>query len=176
MNVVTQRVQGQLLTANGRTALLLHNPEPTPTQTAASLYLRFAFSLQGVETPIFPAELLDDWGNSIKRWPIYEWVADYADEFPRAEMFGFGGNGRETQAFLRDLELTERVHCYAFADKRSPIGEGVRVEAVLLPMVGVSEAVKMKRPLEGKRPLIEGKLSWWQVPPDTTHFHWPSAA
>ena len=174
MKVVTQRVQGKLLTANGRTALLLHNPEPTIEQTADSLYLRFAFVLQGVESPIFPAELLDDWGNSLKKWQMYEWILDYGDEFPRAEIFGFDGNGRETQCFLRDLEFTERVHCYVYGNKQTPIAEGVRVEAVLWPTEGVSESVKIKRPSEGKRPFIAAKLSWWQVPWGTTTFHFPN--
>ncbi|MCB8943717.1 MAG: hypothetical protein H6658_08170 [Ardenticatenaceae bacterium] len=173
MNVVTQRVQGKLLMENGRSALLLLNLDPTDEQTADSLYLRFAFILQGVETPIFPAELLDDWGNPVKKWAMYEWVAEYGDEFPRAEIFGLDGSGRETQCFLRDLETAERVHCYAYPDKRTPIAEGVRVEAVLLPTAGVGERVKTKRPLEGKRPFINAKLIWWQVPPITTHFNLP---
>ena len=143
MKVVAQRVQGKLLTANGRNTLLLHNPEPTAEETADSLYLRFAFVLQGIESPIFPAELLDDWGNPIKKWKMYEWILDYADEFPRAEIFGFDANGRETQCFLRDLEYAERVHCYAYADKELPIANGVRVEAVLLPTVGLGESVRV---------------------------------
>ena len=157
--------------ANGRTALLLHDSEPTAEETADILYLRFAFVLRGIETPIFPTELLDDWGNPVRKWKLYEWVEEFADEFPRAEIFGFDGQGRETQCFLRDLESEERVHCYAFADKVSSIHDGVRVEAVLLPTEEIGEQMKVKRPLEGKRPFINAKLSWWQVPLETSVFN-----
>ena len=170
MNVITQRVQGKLLVENGRTALLLHDPEPAVEETADLVYLRFAFVVQGVETPIFPAELLDDWGNSVKKWKLYEWVFEHGDEFPRAEIFGFDARGRETQCFLRDLEMEERVYCYAYADKQMPITDGVRLEAVLLPIEGISECVQVKRPLTGKRPFIIAKLSWWQVPSETSTF------
>jgi hypothetical protein len=168
MKVATQRVQGKLL---GRTALLLHNPEPTAEQTADSLYLRFAFVQRGVESLIFPAELLDDWGNSVKGWALYEWVLEFVDQFPRAEIFGFDRNGRETQAFLRDLEVMEPLRCFAFPDKETALAEGVLVEAILLPMAGVRNMEKIERPLlEDKRPLSAAKVTWWQAPPETESF------
>jgi hypothetical protein len=170
MKVVTQRVQGKLLQEDGRAALLLLNVEPTAEQTADSLYLRFAFVLRGVETSIFPAELLDDWGNSVKGWALYEWVLEYVDQFPRAEIFGFERNGRETQCFLRDLEVVEAVRCYAYSNKEMPLADGVLVEAILLPTAGVTSPEKIERPrIEGKRPLSAAKASWWQAPPETNN-------
>jgi len=172
MKVVTQRVQGKLLPANGRSALLLRNPEPAAEQMADSLYLRFAFVLQGVETVIFPAELLDDWGNSVRGWALYEWVLEFADQFPRAEIFGFDSKGGETQCFLRDLEVMEPVRCYAYLNKEAAPAEGVLVDTILLPTAGVKSAEKIERPLlEGKRQLQFARLTWWQVPPETTTFH-----
>jgi hypothetical protein len=171
MKVVMQHIQGKLLPQNGRTALLLHNLEPTAEQTADSLYLRFAFVLRGTETLIFPAELLDDWGNSVKGWALYEWVLEYADQFPRAEVFGFDSHGRQTQYFLRDLEVMEPLRCYAYPDKEIPLAEGFLLAAILLPTAGVTNVEKIERPLlEGRRPLSAAKVTWWQVPPDTKTF------
>jgi len=171
MKVVTQRVQGKLLPAKGRSALLLGNPEPTAEETADSLYLRFAFVLQGVETVIFPAELLDDWGNSVRGQALYEWVLEFADQFPRAEIFGFDGRGTETQCFLRDLEVMEPVRCYAYSNKEVALADGVLVEEILLPTAGVKSAEKIERPvLEEKRPLQFARVTWWQVPSETTTF------
>jgi hypothetical protein len=165
-------VQGKLLPANGRSALLLSNPEPAAEQTADSLILRFAFVLHGTEAAIFPAELLDDWGNSIQGRALYEWVLEFGDQFPRAEIFGFDSNGNEMQCFLRDLEVMEPLRCYAYSNKEAPLSEGVLVEAILLPTAGVKSVEKINRPLpEGKGPLPLARLTWWQVPPEATTFH-----
>lgn len=171
MKVVAQRVQGKLISENGRAALLLYNLEPTAEQTADSLYLRFAFVLRGVETHIFPAELLDDWGNAVTGWALYEWVLEYADQFPRAEIFGFDGQGREMQCFLRDLEVMEPVRCYAYPTNETAWAEGASLVAMLLPKEGITSAKPVERPiLEGKRPLSAAKVTWWQVPPTTKTF------
>ncbi len=66
MRAVSWHVQGSLFTGeNGRSALLLQNMEPE-SETAASLYLRFAFVTLGREEHIFPAFILDDWGKEIR--------------------------------------------------------------------------------------------------------------
>lgn len=169
MRVVTQRVQGKLLVDNGRYALLLLNQEPEQTADAL-LYLRFAYVFQGVETPIFPVSLLDDWGNEVEKKALFDWVREFADEFPRAELFGYEWDGTETQCFLRELELMEKLHCYAYTNKNAPLSDGVRVEAVLLADDGVAEVVKIKRPSVVKRPLSLAKLSWYQAPQTITGF------
>lgn len=172
MKGVTQRVQGKLLSDDGRTALLLYDLDPDQGQLTDILYLRFAFILRGVETPIFPVELLDDWGNAIKGWALYKWVLEYVDQFPRAEIFGFDVNGRETQYFLRDLEVMEPVRCYAYPTRETPLTEGALVAAVLLPTEGITSAKPVERPiLEEIRPLSTAKVTWWQVPPTTKTFN-----
>lgn len=166
MNAVKQRVQGQLLAANGRYALLLYNDQPEP-EAHPLVYLRFAFITLGVEDLIFPAFLLDDWGNEIKSVELYNWVDEFAPQFPRAELFGFAASGQETQLFLRELEQYGKWPCYAYPSADVPISDGVLIEAILLPDETVPKPVKMKRPSWVKRPLRRARVQWWQVPPNT---------
>jgi hypothetical protein len=47
----------------------------------------------------------------------------------------------------------------------------VLVEEILLPTAGVESAEKIERPvLEEKRPLQFARVTWWQVPSETTTF------
>lgn len=166
MKAVKQRVQGQLLAANGRFALLLQNIQPEP-DAAPLIYVRYAFITLGVEEHIFPAFLLDDWGNEIKGLALYDWVAEFAPQFPRAELFGFDESGQETQLFLRELEQYAKWPCYAYPTADASIAEGVLIEAVLLPDETVTEPTKVKRPSWVERPLRQAQVQWWQVPPTT---------
>jgi hypothetical protein len=164
MKAVNFRVQGRILEANGRYALLLHDTQPKP-EAGPLLYLRLAFTTAGVEEPVFPAFLLDDWGNEIKSTDLYKWVDEFAPQFPRAELFGFDAAGQETQLFLRELELVGKWPCYAYPAAATPVGEGVLVEAILLPDEAVGKPVKIKRPSWVERPLRRARVQWWQVPP-----------
>jgi len=163
MKAVRFHVHGHLIEANGRFGLLLLDAEPAE-KTADSLYLRFAFTRQGTEHHLFPGFLLDDWGKEVRGRALYEWVADYGDQFPRAEIFGFTPGGAETQLFLRELELYARLACYAYPEPETAVMDGHLVEAVLLPEVATVEPVKIKRPAAIKRPLALARLRWWQVP------------
>ena len=164
MKAVKQRVAGQIFELNGRFALMLHNNHPEP-DARQLLYLRCAFITVGVEEPIFPAFLLDDWGNEIKSLELYNWVDEFAPQFPRAELFGFDASGQETQLFLRELEQYNQWPCYAYTAADTPIQEGVLVEAILLPDETVTEPVKIKRPSWVERPLRRARVQWWQIPP-----------
>ena len=166
MRTVQQRVQGKLIEDNGRYAILLQNPEPRREETEGILYLRYAYILHGVETAVFPIFLLDDWGNEVKRMAVYKWMAEYGEQFPRAEIFGFEMNGEETQYFVRDLELLEKPRCYAYARKEQAFYEGKRIEAILWPVAEATKPEKIKRP-SVKRPSKFAKLTWWQLPPHT---------
>lgn len=169
MKAIREHVHGTLLTAGDRTALLLKNSEPEE-ETADSLFLRFAFVTQGPEEHLLPAFLLDDWGGEIKGLALYEWVAEFGPQFPRAELFGFMANGQAAQRFLREFELYVRLPCYAYPRKETPLTEGRIVEVILLPDMNVLTPQKISRPSHLKRPLRSAKVSWWQVNPATTAF------
>ena len=177
MKAVRQRVQGSLLTDNGRTALLLQDARPAAT-AADVVYLRYAFVTQetiaqGAESHVLPAFVLDDWGKEIKSLELYEWVREYGDQFPRAEVFGFDVSGKTTQYFLRELELVSKLPCYAYPTKETPLAAGALVEAILLPDVEVTTAQKTKRPAAAEvgQPLRSARVSWWRVNPSLTGFN-----
>lgn len=164
---LTQHIHGKLFReeGNGRTALLLLNPNPDEV-TAVSLYLRYAFVLLGPEEYIFPAFILDDWGHEMRSLDIYEWVRENADHFPRAEIFGYEADGRETQCFVRGLELVVKLPCYVYQNEGDKVTEGLRVDEIWLPDVSVAEPMPTKPPPELKRPLRAARVSWQRVPPD----------
>lgn len=164
MRAVKLQVQGQILSANGRFALLLHNPHPEP-ESSSLVYLRLAFITVGVEEYIFPAFLLDDWGHEIKSLAVYDWVDEFAPQFPRAELFGFDRTGQETQLFLRELEQYSKWPCYAYPAANTAVTDGRRIEAILLPDETVRAPEKIKRPGWVERPLRRAQVQWWQVPP-----------
>lgn len=171
MRAVSWHVQGKLFTGeNGRSALLLQNLEPQE-ETAVSLYLRFAFVTLGREEHIFPAFILDDWGKEIRGLKLYEWFAEFGEQFPRAEIFGFERNGEETQCFVRALEFYARLPVYVYVDGRAGVETGTLVEAILLPNPDVHEPVQSKRPSGWKRPLRSARVSWWQAPPTLETFN-----
>ncbi|MFQ5400853.1 MAG: hypothetical protein ACE5E7_14805 [Anaerolineae bacterium] len=169
MRPLTVHVHGRLLADGGRSVLLLLDPEPTEP-AAESLFLRFAFVTTGVEEHIFPALLLDDWGRESASAELYQWVYEYGDQFPRAEMFGFDVGGREVQCFLRELEHFARLPCYAYREADAPVAGGVLVEAVLLPDKTAEFPRRERRPSGLQRPLRSVRASWWRVPPALAHF------
>ncbi len=170
MKPISQHIHGKLFTGDGRAALLLLKHQPQ-TKNEHSLYLRFAFVLQGSKTLLFPAFVLDDWGSEIRSQAIYQWVRDFGDQFPRAEIFGFDADGRQVQRFMRELELTSRLVVMAFRQKSGEMRAGISVEAILLPDAQTQEPVQIKRPSHWKRPLSAANVSWWHVNPDLTGWH-----
>lgn len=171
MKAVQQHIHGQLITENGRSALLLFNAEPE-AKTEASLYLRYALVVRGPDDHVMPALLLDDWGNEIRGLKIYEFLREQGDQFPRAEIFGFDMDGSEAQLFVRSLELYGRLPCYVYTDVTVPLAEGVLLTAILLPDTETTELVRVEKASEMgvKRPLSSARVSWWRVPPSTTSF------
>ena len=163
MKAVNLRVQGAILTANGRYAVLLQNANPE--QGAVPLvYLRFAFITMGVEEHIFPSFLLDDWGSEIKSLELYAWIDEFAPQFPRAELFGFDESGQEAQLFLRALEQYSKWPCYAYLTADTAVQDGQLLDAILLPDDSVTTPTKMKQPSWAKLPLRRARVKWWQVP------------
>ena len=171
MKAAHQHIHGQLITENGRSALLLLDAEPE-VKTDASLYLRYAVVVRGPDDHVLPAILLDDWGKEIRGLKIYEFLREHGDEFPRAEIFGFDMDGSEAQLFVRSLELYSRLPCYAYTDVKAPLDEGVLLDAILLPDIETSEVARLEKASEAgvKRPLRSALVSWWRVAPSTTTF------
>ena len=164
MRAIKQHVHGTLLVEGGNCALLLEDAEPT-SEAANSLYLRFALVTLGAERPILPASILDDWGGEIRGLELYEWLREFGDQFPRAELFGFDLKGRETQFFLRELELVGRLLCYAYPAQNAPLIDGAPVGTILIPDPSVSDPRRIKRPPKIRRPLRSAKVTWWLVNP-----------
>jgi hypothetical protein len=139
-------------------------------ETAGPLYLRFLLPEVEREEGIFPAFLLDDWGQEIKSLELYEWVRENGAQFPRAEIFGIDRYGREVQAFLRELELFGKYPCYAYEDKAAPVTAGVLVAAVVAADPATGEPQRIKRPAEVTGPLRYARVSWWQGNPAWTEW------
>ncbi|WP_420644837.1 hypothetical protein [Candidatus Leptofilum sp.] len=171
---VVKRVSGRLLweneaKRNGRTALLLTDSQPD-RDAVNLLYLRFAFVIMGTEAPLYPRFLIDDWGGEVRGTAVYQWVKENGNQFPRAEIFGFDGQGNDVQFFVRELELYAKLPCTAYPDRDVPLAEGVPVHAILLPDESVTEPNKIKRPSGLKRPLSAARVSWWRVPTTLAQF------
>lgn len=171
MKAITHHVHGTLFQENGRSALLLKEINPQE-ETADSLYLRYALIIMGIENPVLPAFVLDDWGNEIKSLALYKWIREFGDQFPRAELFGFEMDGQETQHFLRELELYATWPCYLYTTPSLPLYKGTLIDAVLLPQAKLLRPQRIKRPSSEKisQPLRSARVSWWQVPAKITSF------
>lgn len=164
MKAIRHHIHGRLIIEEGQTALLLKDANPDE-KGSDSLYLRYAFTLKGTEDRFLPAFALDDWGSEIKGLDLYRWVAEYGNQFPRAELFGFNLCGQEQQYFLRELELYSKLFCYAYPSGDTPISEGVLLDAVWLPDDTVRQPTNIKRPASLRQPLPSIRASWWHVNP-----------
>lgn len=167
MRAVAQRVAGQLLEKEDKVGLILRDSKPTADAPDVHV-LRYAFIVRGPDTGdhIFPALILDDWGREIRSLNLYRWVRENGDRFPRAEIFGLERDGRETQCFVRELELYARLPCYVFANVESSIASGSRVAAVFLPDDSVEKPRRIKEPKDIEQPLRRAMVTWWKIPSD----------
>jgi hypothetical protein len=157
MKAIYQPVNGRLYQTAKQTILIL---DPT----ADPIYLRCALLERYGEMAILPAVLLDDWGKEIKNLTLYHWIQEYGFQFPRAELFGFEVNGRQTQYFLRDLELTGKYPCYAYPSLETPLGDGRPLTAIFTPDNDLTNLERGKKPAECEPPLSQAKVSWWRGP------------
>lgn len=147
VNLPAKRQFGRLVTDpnSSRTAVLLAEE---PTANTPELFLRFALVVQGVEWPLLPAFLLDDWGREQRRLSLLHWVYENGDHFPRAEIFGFwhkpGDGWVETQLFVRDLDLMSRWPVFAFSDPFAPPSQGVPVYGLGFESTAVDRVVEIE--------------------------------
>jgi hypothetical protein len=154
MEPLTQQIRGTLYQRDEKIALLLDNAGPT-------LFLRFAFIVQGTEKLIFPALALDDWGRERNTLALYRWVYEEGQRFPRAEVFGFTPSGQETQLFLRDLEIFFKYPCYVYPERKAPVSAGLRVEAIFAKAEeGTAETAEVEVPAQVNWPLRHAAVNW----------------
>jgi hypothetical protein len=163
MRAVGQRVAGKLLQQDRKNALILRALKP-PADAQDILYLRYALVTRGPGDHIFPAFILDDWGKEIRSLKLYRWVREFGEQFPRGEIFGFEQDGRDTQAFLREMELYARLPCYAYESDAQPVEQGHLLSAILLPDAAVTTLSRIKRPADLKAPLRAARVTWWSIP------------
>ncbi len=156
-------VEGETADSDEGLVLLLHwsNSElnrPNP------VFLRLAFVTRGTGGNVFPAFVLDDWGREVRGIKLYEWVKANGEQFPRAEIFGYEEDGRETQCFLRELELYARLPAYLYKDKTQSVQEGTIIHSILLPANSIDTPNKITKPSEINFPLRAAHVNWWQIP------------
>lgn len=152
MRPIQQRIQGQIFQKGEQLALLLAESGP-------DLFLRTAYLRRGTEQPIFPVFLLDDWGSEIRKLELYRWVAEFGDQFPRAELFGFELHGAETQQFLRDLEIHLPLPLFVTADRSASVTAALRLTDIVRPGAGGLQA--SGAPAGLKPPLSQAAVNWW---------------
>lgn len=154
MQPLSQQIHGILYRREDTTALFL-------VETAPPLFLRFAFVVQGTEKLIFPALLLDDWGREQNTLSLYQWVYEEGQRFPRAELFGFSLAGRETQIFLRDLEIFFKYPCYTYPGRKTPMSAGMRLDLIFIPATEtVVKPAPAEIPAEVSWPLRHAAVTW----------------
>lgn len=173
MIAIRQKVQGKIYEENGRVAIWLRQGDEVVEGLAVqAFYLRYAIPVMGPETHIFPALLLDDWGNEIKKLRLYSWIRENGELSPRAEVFGFTREGQESQWFLRELEIYFKHPLYVFPTKGTPLADGKLVSAVMVTGEADQQPTQIKRPPEIDAPLRRSAVTWWRVPPATLrNFH-----
>lgn len=169
MRPIRHKVQGKLFQNDSQAALWLwRDGDVIPDGvTVETLYLRYALIVRGVEQPFFPAELLNDWGETLRGTKVYRWLRKHGELHPRAELFGYDANGNETQYFARDLEIFWKTPCFAISDPNTPITAQIPVEHLLVINPTVPTLEKIKRPAQIKLPLRRASVKWWQIPPVT---------
>jgi hypothetical protein len=164
MKPIKQRVGGEVLAQGDAYALVLRTLQPD-AEDSDLVYLRFPFLTRGPGDVIFPAMVVDDWGREMRSLGLYKWVRENGDRFPRSEIFGYEADGRETQVFLREMELLARLPCYAYAAPESAVTQGHLISAVLIEEPGTETAARIKRPPDLSLPLSAARVSWWHIPP-----------
>ncbi|MEZ4516484.1 MAG: hypothetical protein R3C44_06490 [Chloroflexota bacterium] len=118
------------------------------------VFLAYALVTFGPEEHVFPCSVIDDWGKEMTGLRVYEWLREYGERFPRADIFAVGKEGDERQHFLREFDLYARYPVYALPTRTSPVTDGVRVQAVLTSNAAIVSPQRIKRPATIKGPWL----------------------
>ncbi|MCO5186317.1 MAG: hypothetical protein M9928_02700 [Anaerolineae bacterium] len=169
MRPIQQELTGKLFDDGDRAALWIAMEEdgisaenyPVPP---VALYVRYALVLFGSDAPFFPAFLLDDWGNEIRGRKLYTWVRREGYLYPRAELFGFDHHGRETQRFVREIEINERYYCYVYSEKQAETSAGCLVHDIVIADKTAAAAELIKTPDYVTVPLRSARVHWHRLP------------
>lgn len=171
MRSIRQKALGKLFVENGRGVLWKSEDEtPIGGVTPTLYYLRYALTVRGPEFLVFPAFVLDDNGTEIRKLRLYDWLRNEGDYFPRADLFGYlQENGKETQHFVRELEIHYKYPVFAYPSLETPLEDGIPLEAIVLASddAQVTKASKIKRPVGTRAPLRRATIQWWQIPTNT---------
>lgn len=169
MRVIQQKVRGRMV-GDGvfwlRTKADRVGGDVDVSESAGVSYLRYAFVTRGSELAVYPSSMLDDWGNEIRKLELYAWVEENGDAFPRGEIFGLDHGGKETQIFLRDLELAYRYLAVVAPSREAVIADCVPLHHILISNPAVSDPARCKVPSAVTTPLRRARIKWWDVPLD----------
>ena len=157
MSEVLSKVRAQLFKTDDRTAIILD-------ENATPIWISFAFVERETEELIFPESILDDWGRGIKSLAMYHWVSENGQQFPRAEIFGIRPSGIHVQRFLREIDLTARLPCFAKKNFVDPLESMTQVDMVLIRDETVDGARRITPPQHIPYPFIQVKADWWKIP------------
>ncbi len=167
MRSIRQKIHGKLFIENGR-AVVWRAEDETPVNgvTPEHVYLRYALTIRGPEFLVFPALVLKDYGEEVRKLKLYDWLRDNGDYYPRSEVFGYlQSTGAETQHFVREIELHYKYPVFAYPSLETPLQDGVPLDAIVLTSDEAAGPTKIKRPPATKAPLRRATVKWWQISP-----------
>lgn len=170
MRLIQQKVRGRMVVDDGfllwTKASAKVSAEEVDVSADAYSFIRYAFAMRGTEHAVYPALLLDDWGNEVRKLELYAWVEEHGDAFPRAEIFGRDHAGKETQVFLRELELVYRYGAVIAPARDALIADCVPLRHIFLSDPAVSAPERCKPPEKVTTPLRRARIKWWKLPPE----------
>lgn len=155
MNIVFQRVSGNLLIEDQRAIVVLDD-------SASSVQLCLGLLEEESNSVILPESLLDDWGHEIASERIYHWMWENGDQFPRAEIFGQDLLGKPIQRFLREIDLIAKFPCLAHAHDQGVPSKWLRVGAIIIRESKGKDLHKIRQPAGIDFPLSHADVAWWQ--------------
>jgi hypothetical protein len=170
MKPIQQKLSGKLFVDGARAALWLALEDdgisaenyPIPP---AELFTRYALVKYGSEAPLFPAFVLDDWGNELIGAKLYTWLRQQGHLYPRSEIFGYDLDGRETQCFVKEIELHEPYYCYVYPDRHTSVADGTVVNTILIADPTTLTSVTIQPLPSISAPLRRVRAHWYQIPP-----------
>ena len=165
MRLIQQKVRGELVVEDGFWLWTKESVGEVDVSADAYSFIRYSLTVRGTELAVYPALLLDDWGNEVRKLELYKWVEENGDAYPRAEIFGVDHAGKKTQLFLRELELGYRYGGVLAPTRDAAITDCVPLNHIFLSDPAVSQPERCKPPEKVTTPLRRAKIKWWKVPP-----------